>query len=135
MHRVEQPVGVGFSTGEVRATSEDDVAKDFVDFFLNFQNLFGISKFKIFVTGESYAGIYVPYISAEMLDRKDPDHLDVQGEPDSLFCAPRVDAEQVTSYMIPALAPGSGRSNRQLQCHGSSRTTTSWGSTARFWST
>lgn len=76
---VEQPIGVGFSVGDVRATSEIDVAKDFVDFFLNFQKIFGITKFKIFITGESYAGIYVPYISAEMLDRQDPDHLSVHG--------------------------------------------------------
>lgn len=78
--RVEQPVGVGFSIGEVTATSEADVAKDFVDFFLNFQQIFGIKKFKIFVTGESYAGIYVPYISAEMMDRNKTEHLHVHGK-------------------------------------------------------
>ncbi|TPX11381.1 uncharacterized protein E0L32_001199 [Thyridium curvatum] len=76
---VEQPVGTGFSQGEVRATSTADVAKDFVDWFLNFQKTFGICKFKIYVTGESYAGIYVPYISGEMLDRNDTDRLDVRG--------------------------------------------------------
>lgn len=63
----------------MKATSEEDIAKDFVDFFLNFQNIFGISKFKIYVTGESYAGRYVPYISAEMIDRCDEDHLDLSG--------------------------------------------------------
>ena len=78
-NRVEQPVGTGFSIGEVNATSEEDIAADFVDFFLNFQNIFGIKKFKIFVTGESYAGRYVPYISAAMLDKKDPDHFDLKG--------------------------------------------------------
>lgn len=76
---VEQPVGTGFSIGDVTATSEEDIAKDFVDFFLNFEKIFGISKFKIFVTGESYAGRYVSYISAEMIDRCDEDHLDVHG--------------------------------------------------------
>lgn len=76
---VEYPVGVGFSTGEVTATSSADAAKDFVDFFLNFQETFGISKFKIYMTGESYAGIYVPYIAAEMMDRNDPEHLNVSG--------------------------------------------------------
>jgi carboxypeptidase D len=76
---VEQPVGTGFSIGDVTATSEEDIAKDFADFFLNFQNIFGISKFNIFVTGESYAGRYVPYISAEMIDRCDDDHFNVTG--------------------------------------------------------
>ncbi|KAF2097508.1 serine-type carboxypeptidase F, partial [Rhizodiscina lignyota] len=76
---VEQPVGVGFSTGEVQATSEADIAKDFVDFFLNFQKIFGISKYKIYVTGESYAGIYVPYFAEEMMSRNDPEHFNVSG--------------------------------------------------------
>jgi len=76
---VEQPVGTGFSAGEVRATSEEDIAEDFSKFFLNFQKTFGISKFKIYITGESYAGRYVPYISANMLDKNDTDHYDVSG--------------------------------------------------------
>lgn len=53
---VEQPVGTGFATGTPTATSELDVASDFVKFFKNFQMLFGIKDFKIYVTGESYAG-------------------------------------------------------------------------------
>ncbi|KAF2002219.1 alpha/beta-hydrolase [Amniculicola lignicola CBS 123094] len=76
---VEQPVGTGFSIGEVRATSEEDIAKDFVNFFVNFEKIFGIKKFKIFVTGESYAGRYVPYIAGEMIDRCDEELLDVGG--------------------------------------------------------
>ena len=48
-------------------------------FFLNFQKIFGIKNFKIFVTGESYAGRYVPYISAAMLDQKDPHYFNVSG--------------------------------------------------------
>jgi carboxypeptidase D len=76
---VEQPVSTGFSIGEVRAKNEEDIAIDFADFFLNFQNIFGIKKFKIFVTGESYAGRYVPYVSMEMINRNDTKHFDVQG--------------------------------------------------------
>jgi len=76
---VEQPVGTGFSIGDVTAKNEADVAKDFNNFFLNFQQIFGIKNFKIFLTGESYAGRYVPYISAAMLDRKDPAHFNVSG--------------------------------------------------------
>lgn len=55
---VEQPVGTGFSIGDVTATSEADVAKDFTDFFLNFEKTFGIKKFKIYVTGESYGSYF-----------------------------------------------------------------------------
>lgn len=35
-----------------------------MNFFKNWEDLFGITNFKIYVTGESYAGRYVPYISA-----------------------------------------------------------------------
>lgn len=78
--RVEQPVGTGFSTGKVTATTEEEIAADFVDFFLNFQEIFGIKNFKIYVTGESYAGRYVPYISAAMLDKNDTEHFNLSGE-------------------------------------------------------
>ena len=76
---VEQPVGTGFSIGTPTATSEEDIAADFVKFFKNFQKIFGIKKYKIFVTGESYAGRYVPYIANEMLDQNDKSYYDVKG--------------------------------------------------------
>lgn len=76
---VEQPVGTGFSIGQVTATSQEEIAQDFIKFFKNFQVAFGIKNFKIYVTGESYAGRYVPYISAAMLDAKDKTYYDVQG--------------------------------------------------------
>src|ERR1700712_884596 len=77
--RVEFPVGLGFSTGSVSASSEEEVAQDFLKFFKNFQKIFGISNFKIYVTGESYAGRYVPYVSAAMLDEKDTKHYNLSG--------------------------------------------------------
>ena len=49
-------------------------------FFKNFQTIFGIKNFKIYVTGESYAGRYVPYISAAFLDQHDKTHYDLHGE-------------------------------------------------------
>ncbi|KKK15424.1 hypothetical protein P175DRAFT_0484905 [Aspergillus ochraceoroseus IBT 24754] len=76
---VEQPVGTGFSVGTPTAVSQEDIAEDFLKFFKNFQETFGIERFKIFVTGESYAGRYVPYISAAMLDKKDKKHYDLSG--------------------------------------------------------
>ena len=77
---VEQPVGTGFSQGKVTATSEEEIAEDFAGFFLNFQKTFGIKNFKIYVTGESYAGRYVPYISANFLDKNDTEYFDLKGK-------------------------------------------------------
>lgn len=56
---VEQPVGTGFATGTPTATSQYDIAEDFIKFFKNFQDIFGIKNYNIYVTGESYAGRYV----------------------------------------------------------------------------
>jgi carboxypeptidase D len=69
--RVEQPFGVGFSQGSTPPIDEEDLAADFIGFFNNFSNLFfGKDEFDVYVTGESYAGRYVPYISAAMLNEK-----------------------------------------------------------------
>ncbi|KAB8266501.1 Alpha/Beta hydrolase protein [Aspergillus minisclerotigenes] len=76
---VDQPVGTGFSTGTPTATTEEETSRDFINFFKNFQDILGIKKFKIYVTGQSYAGRYVPYIAAAMLDQNDKDYYDVHG--------------------------------------------------------
>ena len=73
-------MGTGFSIGEVTATTEEEIAQDFIKFFKNFEKTFGIKHYKIYVTGESYAGRYVPYISAAMLDEKDKEYYDLSGK-------------------------------------------------------
>lgn len=65
---VEHPMGVGFNKGKVTASTEEEVSLEFISFFKNFQDTFGIKNYKIYVTGESYAGRYVPYISSAMID-------------------------------------------------------------------
>jgi carboxypeptidase D len=72
-------MGTRFSIGDVTTTNKDGITKDFDDFFLNFQQTFRIRNFKIFVTGENFARKYVPYISAVMLDTKDPTHFNLSG--------------------------------------------------------
>ncbi|CAL5872611.1 uncharacterized protein PFLUO_LOCUS6876 [Penicillium psychrofluorescens] len=76
---VDQPVGTGYSIGTPTATTQEETAAEFVKFFKNFQETFGIKNFKIYVTGESYAGRYVPYISAAFLDQKDKEYFDLDG--------------------------------------------------------
>jgi carboxypeptidase D len=41
--------------------------------------LFGIKNFKIYVTGESYAGRYVPYIADAMLEKQNETYYNVSG--------------------------------------------------------
>jgi carboxypeptidase D len=76
---VEQPVGTGFTQGEPTATSETEVAKEFLGFWKNFIDTFGLHNKKVYVTGESYAGFYVPYIASAMLDTKDKSYYDLIG--------------------------------------------------------
>lgn len=77
---VEYPLGVGFSTTDnVTALGSEDAAHDFLDFLRNFQDVFSISNYKVYLTGESYAGRYVPYIASAMIDKDDSHHFDIRG--------------------------------------------------------
>ncbi|KIW04274.1 uncharacterized protein PV09_04576 [Verruconis gallopava] len=77
---VEYPLGLGFSTtSNVTATSEEETAADFIGFFRNFQDIFGIKNYKIYITGESYAGRYVPYVASAMIDQNDTEYFNVSG--------------------------------------------------------
>lgn len=61
---VEQPVGVGFSEGGPQPTNETEVASDFYAFLQNFYRVFDeYQRYKLFLTGESYAGMYIPPIA------------------------------------------------------------------------
>ena len=76
---VEQPVGTGFSQGTVEAKSEVDVAHEFMGFFQNFVDLFSLQGRKVYIAGESYAGMYIPYIASEMLDAENTEYFNVDG--------------------------------------------------------
>ncbi|OWZ61190.1 hypothetical protein AYX15_06581 [Cryptococcus neoformans] len=95
---VEQPIGTGFSIGTPKAKTEEETALDFIKWFKNFQNLFGIKNYKIYVTGESYAGRYVPYISAAMLDAKDKTYYNLCG---ALMYDPTIGETITVQEMIP----------------------------------
>ncbi|KAJ3314362.1 hypothetical protein HDU76_002417 [Blyttiomyces sp. JEL0837] len=69
---VEQPVGTGYSyTTGPYAQNETDVANDFYTFMNGFYTVFPETKsWDLFITGESYAGVYIPYIAQKFLDEK-----------------------------------------------------------------
>lgn len=79
LSRVEYPIGTGFSTGHVTAQNNAETAAQFVKFWKNLVDTFGLQGKKLYVTGESYAGVYVPYVGAAMLDKKDKSYYDVKG--------------------------------------------------------
>ena len=58
---MEQPVGTGFSKGDPSVNqNETMVAAEFLGFFRQFLDTFGLHNKKIYISGESYAGYYVP---------------------------------------------------------------------------
>ena len=71
-------VGTGFSQGKPSAKDEHDVAEQFLGFFKNFLDTFGLHNKKVYITGESYAGYYVPYIADAMFNKKDTKYYGVE---------------------------------------------------------
>ncbi|KAK7039320.1 carboxypeptidase [Favolaschia claudopus] len=63
---VDQPVGVGYSTSDpgANAADENQVGEDFIGFLSNLVNIFpSLATRPLYLTGESYAGVYIPYIT------------------------------------------------------------------------
>ncbi|KAK8061664.1 carboxypeptidase-like protein [Apiospora phragmitis] len=76
---VDQPVGTGYSTGMPTANNETDVADQFRGFWRNFVDVFKMQGYAVYITGESYAGAYCPYIASGMLDQNDKEYFNVSG--------------------------------------------------------
>ncbi|KUI54170.1 Carboxypeptidase cpdS [Cytospora mali] len=80
---IDQPIGTGLSSAAPGApalvTNEEDVARDFAGFWKNFIETFDMQGYKVYITGESYAGMYVPYIASHFLDQNDTTYYNVKG--------------------------------------------------------
>ncbi|TAQ91157.1 hypothetical protein B7494_g509 [Chlorociboria aeruginascens] len=76
---IDQPVGTGFSPGNILVNDEIDVANQFNGFWKNFIDTFRLQGYKVYITGESYAGQYIPYIAGAMLDKEDTTYYNVAG--------------------------------------------------------
>jgi carboxypeptidase D len=60
---VEQPAGVGFSHGPL-VHNEADISYDFYQFLMNFFSTFpSVRTKRLYIVGESYAGMFVPSIA------------------------------------------------------------------------
>jgi carboxypeptidase D len=76
---IDQPVGTGFAPGVPVVNNEIDVATQFMGFWQNFMETFSMQGFDVYITGESYAGQYIPYIAGGMLDANDTEFFNVKG--------------------------------------------------------
>jgi len=80
---IDQPVGTGFSPAKngtpQSIKNEHDVSVDFMGFWKNFMETFDLVGRKVYITGESYAGQYIPYIAYNMLETNNTDYYNVSG--------------------------------------------------------
>jgi carboxypeptidase D len=80
---VDQPIGTGFSPfvkgAPAKITNEEQIAADFAGFWKNFMTTFGLTGRDVYITGESYAGQYIPYIADYFLNQSNTKYYDVKG--------------------------------------------------------
>ncbi|KAE9967794.1 hypothetical protein EG327_011300 [Venturia inaequalis] len=76
---IEQPVGTGYSQGVPNITNEVELGLQFIGFYKNFVDTFNIHKYKVYITGESYAGFYVPYIADAFITANNTDYFNLKG--------------------------------------------------------
>ncbi|KAH9845151.1 carboxypeptidase cpdS-like [Teratosphaeria destructans] len=80
---VDQPIGTGLSSfapgAPAKITNEKDVADYFKGFWKNFIDTFDLHNAKVYITGESYAGQYIPYLAYYFLETNDTEYYNVKG--------------------------------------------------------
>jgi carboxypeptidase D len=76
---IDQPVSTGYSPGNISVNNEHDLATQFMGFWKNFVDTFSLQGYDIYITGESFAGQYIPYIASSFLDAKDETSFNLKG--------------------------------------------------------
>ncbi|KAJ7505935.1 alpha/beta-hydrolase [Mycena galericulata] len=72
---IDQPVGTGYATSDADGyvPDEDQMGLDFVQFLSNIVKIFpSLAKRPLHLTGESYAGTYIPYITKSIFSTPNP---------------------------------------------------------------
>ncbi|KAJ7890888.1 alpha/beta-hydrolase [Mycena olivaceomarginata] len=72
---VDQPVGTGYATSDDTGyvPDEDQLGRDFVEFLSNIVAIFpSLASRPLYLAGESYAGVYIPYITKAIFSTPNP---------------------------------------------------------------
>ncbi|KLO07455.1 alpha/beta-hydrolase [Schizopora paradoxa] len=72
---IDQPVGTGYSTADTTGyvVDEDQMGSDFLGFLSNLVKIFpSLATRPLYLTGESYAGFYIPYIAKALFSTPSP---------------------------------------------------------------
>ena len=78
---IEQPAGVGFSkASDPKFNWTDDLmAENLMAGIKDFLNEFNLKEKDFYVSGESYAGVYIPYLAKYILNDKSEDKINLKG--------------------------------------------------------
>ena len=78
---IEQPAGVGFSkTEDPEFTWTDDVTADNLMYAIkDFLRAFNLTGREFYVSGESYAGVYIPFLATHILEDTSEDKVNLKG--------------------------------------------------------
>ncbi|KAI9702186.1 MAG: hypothetical protein M1820_006268 [Bogoriella megaspora] len=76
---VEQPIGVGFTQGTPNISDEVELGQQFAGFWKNFISAFQLEQRKVYITGESYAGLYIPYVADAFISQNDNVYYNLAG--------------------------------------------------------
>lgn len=76
---IDQPLGTGYSVGTPTIHNELELAEQFKGFWKNFVDTFNLKRRKVYFSGESYAGMYVPYIANSFLLANDTEYFNLKG--------------------------------------------------------
>ncbi|KIM92983.1 hypothetical protein OIDMADRAFT_46481 [Oidiodendron maius Zn] len=76
---VDQPVGTGFSQGKPNISNDFELAEEFMGFWMNFIDTFNMKGYKVYITGESYSGYYIPYIGNGFIEANNTDYYNLKG--------------------------------------------------------
>jgi carboxypeptidase D len=75
--------GTGLSSSDPGAPSliktESDVAAHFAGFWKNFVDAFDMHGYDVYLAGESYAGMMIPYIASNFLEHNDSEYYNLKG--------------------------------------------------------
>lgn len=92
---IDQPLGVGYSQGEPDIETEEELAAQFVGFWKTFVKLFCMEEWRMYLTGESYAGVYIPYIAGAV--RPTYNQISVAGHTDIFLDSSSAPETQLTT--------------------------------------
>ncbi|KAF2399219.1 alpha/beta-hydrolase [Trichodelitschia bisporula] len=76
---VEQPVGVGFTQGTPGIADESGLSQQFMGFYKQFVDTFGLLASDVYLASESYGGYYVPYIADAFIKANDKNYFNLKG--------------------------------------------------------